>query len=263
MQDWPVLNLVAPLTRCIAYDRAGLGWSDPPASLRTYDGMAGDLDALLAAAGETPPFVLAGSSFGGLLARAYCRRFPAKVAGVVIVDAADELKYFETMRRMKPLHEAELRSAIAAAQRGDLRREAEPAIRRAHGLDAATKEAMLHILGLPGHFEASLGELLAIDRATPQEMAPGEPGSLGDRPVIVLGHGKPYEGATAAWEEGWADAQARLAGLSTRSARIVAVSTGHSIALENPGLVAASISAVVNAVRGGGFDVAEARRLAT
>ena len=168
MQDWPVLNLVGPLTRCIAYDRAGLGWSDPPSSLPTYDGMAQDLDALLVAAGEAPPFVFVGSSFGGLLVRAYCRRFLARVAGVVIVDASDELKYFETMRRMKTLHENELRSSISAAKRGDLRREAEPAIRRARGLDETTKEAMLHVLDLPGHFEASLSELQAIDRATPR-----------------------------------------------------------------------------------------------
>jgi pimeloyl-ACP methyl ester carboxylesterase len=261
VQDWPVLNLVAPLTRCVAYDRAGLGWSNPPASPPTYDGMARDLDALLAAAGETPPFVLVGGSFGGLLALAYGRLFPDKVAGLVIVDASDPLKYFETMPRMRVLHEAELRSAIDAAARGDLRRDAEPAIRGARGLDEMTREAMLHTLGLPGHFEASLAELQAIDRATPEETAALEPGSLGDRPLIVLCHGKP--GAMSAWEEGWAEAQARLAALSTRSAHLVAARNGHSIALENPGLVAACIAAVVGAVRGGGFDVAEARRLAS
>ncbi len=225
--------------------------------------MAQDLDTLLQVAGEAPPFVIVASSFGGLLARAYCRRFLAKVAGLVVVDASDELKYFETMRSMRTLHEDELRSSIVAAERGDLRREADSAIRRARGFDEATKDAMLHVLGLPGHFEASLEELQAIGRVSPQEMVPGEPGSLGDRPMIVLSHGRPYEGAVAAWEQGWDDAQARLAALSTRSAHIVAVSNGHSIALENPRLVAASITAVVNAVRGGEFDVSEPKRLAT
>jgi len=257
-----VLSLAARLTRCIAYDRAGLGWSDPPSEPKTFDGMAWDLDTLLLAAGEQPPFVLVGGSFGGLLALAYCRRFLAKVAGIVIVDASDELKYFGTMRRMRSLHEDELRSSILSAERGDLRREAEPAIRRASGLDEATKEAMLHVLGLPRHFEASLGELEAIDRATPQEMTADEPGALGERPLIVIGHGKPYEGTMAPWEEGWAESQHRLAALSKRSARIVAVSNGHSIALENPRLVAASIAAVVNAVRGAELDLAEAQRFA-
>jgi pimeloyl-ACP methyl ester carboxylesterase len=260
VQDWPVLNLVAPLTRCVAYDRAGLGWSDPPPSPPTYDGMAGDLDALMAAAGETPPFVLVAGSFGVLPALAYCRRFPGKVAGLVIVDASDQRKYFETMPRMLGLHEEELRSAMAAAARGDLRRGAEPAIRGARGLDEMTREAMLHLLGLPGHFEASLAELQAIDRATPQEMATAMRGALGDRPLIVLSHGKP--GALVAWEEGWAEAQARLAALSTRSAHLIAARNGHSIALENPRLVAACIAAVVGAVRGGDFDLTEARRLA-
>jgi pimeloyl-ACP methyl ester carboxylesterase len=89
-QDWPLLGRVARFTHALSYDRAGLGWSDPAPAPKTFNGMAGDLDALLVAAGESPPFVLVGGSFGGLLVLAFCRRFPAKVAGAVILDAADE-----------------------------------------------------------------------------------------------------------------------------------------------------------------------------
>lgn len=259
-QDWPVLNLVAPITRCLAYDRAGLGWSDPAAEPRTYDGMARDLEALLTAAGEPPPFVLVGASFGGLLVRAYARLHPDKVAGMVLVDAAEEEKYFSTMPAMREVHDEELRSNADRARRGELRAEIEPVLRRGP-FDAPTTAAILHILGLGGHFEASLLELQAIDRVPERDRGAGALGDLGDRPLVVVSHGKPYVGATAVWEDGWDDAQRRLAALSTRGQHIIAATNGHSIALENPRLVAACIAAVVGAVRGGPLDLTEARQL--
>lgn len=150
-QDWPLLGRVARFARALSYDRAGLGWSDPAPAPRTFTRMADDLDALLAAAGEAPPFVLAGGSFGGLLALGYCRRFPHQVAGAVILDAVDEAKYFPTMRRVLPGHEAEPRIAAAT------------------GLDAMTKAGMRHVLGLRSHYEAALEEIRAVTRATADE----------------------------------------------------------------------------------------------
>jgi pimeloyl-ACP methyl ester carboxylesterase len=260
-QDWPVLNRVARFTHVLSYDRAGLGWSDPSPAPKTFDGVADDLDALLASAGETPPFVMVGGSFGGLLVRAYCRRYLANVAGAVILDADDEAKYFPTMRRMAPVHAAELRREAGRAERGEILAEAEPAISTASGLDEMTKAGMRHVLGLRRHFEAALDELEAAARATSEEMTPGRPGSLGERPLIVLSAGK--SAAPPAWVDGHAEAQARLASLSQRGVHMVAENNGHSIALENPKLVASAVEAVVRAVRGAPFDVSEVRRLAS
>jgi len=63
-QDWPLLGRVARFTHALSYDRAGLGWSDPAPAPKTFNGMAGDLDALLVAAGESPPFWSADRSAG-------------------------------------------------------------------------------------------------------------------------------------------------------------------------------------------------------
>jgi pimeloyl-ACP methyl ester carboxylesterase len=262
-QDWPLLNRIARFTHGLSYDRAGLGWSEPTPAPRTFNGMAGDLDALLEAAKEPPPFVLVGGSFGGILVRAYCRLFPAKAAGAVILDAVDEAKYFPTMRRMLPVHAAELRLEADRAERGEVLAEAEPLIAAATGLDELTRAGMRHVLGLRSHYEAALDEIQAAGRATLEEMTPGEPGSLGDRPLIVITAGKVGADAEPAWREGWAEAQVRLAALSRRSAHIVAENNGHSLALENPNLVAAAAEAVVAAVRGAPFDVGEVHRLAS
>jgi pimeloyl-ACP methyl ester carboxylesterase len=262
-QDWPLLTRIARFAHGLSYDRAGLGWSDPPPAPRTFNGMAGDLHALLASAGEAPPFVLVGGSFGGLLVRAFCRLYPQMVAGVVFLDAVDEAKYFPTMRRMLPVHEAELRLEADRAERGEVLAEAEPLINAATGLDDMTKAGMRHVLGLRSHYEAALDEIQAVSRATPAEMASGEPGSLGDRPLIVLSAGRLAADSEPAWQEGRAEAQARLAVLSRRGVLIVAENNGHSLALENPRLVAAAAEAVVRAVRGAPFDVAEVCRLAS
>lgn len=260
-QDWPVLNRVARFTHVLSYDRAGLGWSDPSPAAKTFNGIADDLDALLTSARERPPFVLVGGSFGGLLVRSYCRRYPANVAGAVILDAADEAKYFLTMRHELPVHAADLRREADRAERGEILTEAGPAISAASGLDEMTKAGMRHILGLRRHFEAALDELEAAGRATSEEMTPGQSGSLGGRPLIVLSAGKTAAGP--AWIDGWAEAQARLASLSQRGVHMVAENNGHSIALENPKLVASAVEAVVRAVRGAPFDVSEVRRLAS
>jgi len=82
-------SIQAELSRSMrvwSYDRAGLGWSDPAGSPRTVSHAVEDLHALIAAAGIPAPFVLAGHSFGGLLARCYAVRYPDQVAGLVLLD---------------------------------------------------------------------------------------------------------------------------------------------------------------------------------
>lgn len=259
-QDWPLLHRVAQFARVLSYDRAGLGWSDPPSSPKTINGIVRDLDALLTVSGEAPPYVLVGGSFGGLLVRAFCRLYPEKVAGAVFLDACDEAKYYPTMQRELPFYVAQLRREADRAERGDVLAEAEPAIGAAPGLDEMTKSAMRHVLTLRAHYEAALDELESITRTQADETAPGAPGSLGDRPLIVLSAGK--SAASAAWVEGWDEAQARLAALSLRGVHVVARNCGHSIALECPKLAAAAIEAVVGAVRGDPFDIARVEQLA-
>jgi pimeloyl-ACP methyl ester carboxylesterase len=261
MSDLPVLRLVAPFTRGCIYDRAGLGWSDPGPSGRSFEERAGDLHALLAAAGEAPPYVLVGSSFGGLGARAFCRRYPEEVVSMVLVDAAEEEKYFATMPSMRGQLEGDLRAEAVRAAPGALRIDLERRLRRADAFSEAEKASMLDLLSRPDHFEAALEELSAVD-ATPAEMrVAGGFGRLGDRPLIVLGRGKSLGGAMAPWEEGAGASQLRLASLSTGSAYFVARGAGHSIGLERPALVAAAIAAVVKAARGYRLDVSEVARL--
>lgn len=83
----PLWDALTAETRVCAYDRAGWGQSDPaPNKLRTADDVVDDLQALLGAAGETGPFILAGSSFGGFIVTYFAAREPDDVAGVILLD---------------------------------------------------------------------------------------------------------------------------------------------------------------------------------
>ncbi len=88
--DWAVVQarLAGKGLHSLAYDRAGLGWSDPGPRPRDGRNIAKDLEALLDAAEEPGPFVLVGHSMGGLFVRQFAMRNPDTVLGVVLVDAA-------------------------------------------------------------------------------------------------------------------------------------------------------------------------------
>lgn len=262
IQDLPVMRLVSAFARAIVYDRAGLGWSDPAPPGRTFLDRAGDLHTLLKLAEAPPPYVLVGASFGGLLARAYARRYPQDVIGMVLVDAAEEGKYFPTMARMRAALEQMLIVEARRAESGELRRNLEPRLQRARWFNEDEKLWALEVVSRASHFQAALEELTAIDGTPPEMTKAGGFGSLGDRPLIVLSRDQPLTGDMAPWEDGADLAQRRLASLSSNSRHIVAAGLGHSIAVESPPLVAASVAAVLQAVAGNALDTTEIHRIA-
>jgi pimeloyl-ACP methyl ester carboxylesterase len=92
-----VIPLLAPHVRVAAYDRAGLGGSDPAPGLATIDRMTGDLASAITGLGARP-CVLAGHSLGGILVQLLAFRQPDLVAGLVLVDPGHE-----EMERLLPL----------------------------------------------------------------------------------------------------------------------------------------------------------------
>ena len=69
------------------------------------------LHALLEKAGERPPYVLAGHSYGRMIARLYAMRFPAEVVGLVLIDSSHE----DQMRRFAAITPEVTPAATAAA----------------------------------------------------------------------------------------------------------------------------------------------------
>jgi pimeloyl-ACP methyl ester carboxylesterase len=80
-------------TRTCAYDRRNVGQSEQVPGMSSAADAIKDLHALLRAAGEKPPYVLAGYSFGGLLSLLYAGTYPDEVDGIVLVDATLPLEW--------------------------------------------------------------------------------------------------------------------------------------------------------------------------
>src|SRR5215831_5606986 len=70
--DWrAVQRQIGEFSRVCSYDRAGYGGSDPGPMPRTSLQIATELHALVKNAGEMPPYVLVGHSFGGYNVRVF------------------------------------------------------------------------------------------------------------------------------------------------------------------------------------------------
>lgn len=88
--SYDVMSEVSRFTKVCAYDRAGMGYSDPGPSPRTSRRIANELAELLARSGIDRPVVLVGTSFGGYNVRVFASEHGARVAGLVLVEASHE-----------------------------------------------------------------------------------------------------------------------------------------------------------------------------
>ncbi|HTP09717.1 MAG TPA: alpha/beta hydrolase [Anaerolineae bacterium] len=83
-----IQNQLAEHTRVCAFDRPGMGWSEPTTEPRDALTLASELRTLLAAADVRPPYVMAGHSWGAVLARIYAAQYPTEIKGIVLIDSA-------------------------------------------------------------------------------------------------------------------------------------------------------------------------------
>ena len=113
-----VQESVSARTRVCAYNRANIGVSDAAPKPRTTTDMVDDLEHLLAAADEPPPYVLVGFSFGGLVVQQFAATHPDDVAGLVLVESnhPDEQRQFESHLTRKQIRDD--RAAVAANPEG-------------------------------------------------------------------------------------------------------------------------------------------------
>ncbi len=85
-----VIGPIAQSARVCAYDRQNLGSSQKVDAQLSGAGHAAALHALLAAAHEPPPYVMAGHSYGGMIVRLFATNYPGEVAAIVLVDSSHE-----------------------------------------------------------------------------------------------------------------------------------------------------------------------------
>jgi pimeloyl-ACP methyl ester carboxylesterase len=211
---------VAQNTTVCAYDRAGQGWSDPPASPQDGVAVATDLHTLLDHAQIPGPYVLVGHSTGGAYARIFAARYPDQVAGMVLLDSQpnealtglpDFPSQYSALRRASALFPSlarlgvfQLVNRFAADPLPVPTRDEERAVVSSANLNRIQRDEFAEL-------PMTLTEAAALT-------------TLGDRPLIVVTAAK---GAQA----GWLPLQDKMTGLSTNSVHRVLPDTDH------PGLI--------------------------
>lgn len=251
--DWALVQPeVSKFTRFCSYDRAGYAWSDNGPALDMVEETADDLRMLLRKAGVDPPYVLIGASIGALYIRAYQRRFPKDVAGLVLDDASSEqFLDFQIEGRDKVLADIsagelqamfEARLCMPTAPRVLPTTMEEPA-------DKLPKEAQLARLW-------ALRKLMNAEQIIPsfpgaeswrEEFIALRPHSsvkhpLGDLPLIVLTRGINTDNRHK-------EVAAEFAGLSRVGKLVIAERSEHEIHMYRPDLVIQSLKEVVEAAR--------------
>ena len=84
-----VREAIAGRATVCSYDRSGNGWSDPGPGVASAADLASNLAVLQDRARLRWPFVIVASSIGGLTGEMFARQYPERVAGLVLVDAAN------------------------------------------------------------------------------------------------------------------------------------------------------------------------------
>lgn len=237
---------IAKFARVCSYDRAGYGGSDAGPMPRTSAQIAKELHTLLQNAGEAPPFLLVGSSFGGYSVRVFNGQYPDQVAGIVLADATQEDQY----RLLPPAwgggvfnsqlkrYKNQARWAPFFIGLGIARLEL-----HARGLDENS-----YLILQSKYLHARASELENIKVSAEQARAAGH---IADKPLIVLTGGvnsdqdlangltkRDFDDFHRIWVE---ELQTRLAHLSTQGKQIVLPDSGHDVPNDRPDAIVAAV----------------------
>ncbi len=211
----PYWGLIQPelarFTEVVAYDHAGLGWSEPGPQPRDARQLAAELHALLHNAGVLGPYVLVGHSDGGLTARMFAELYADEVAGMALLDAAHEDLFqlaggAQTDRTQRVVYGL----APALARVGLFRLLIPGWLMGFEGLPSRPRAELTALANQPGQLEIIRDEWQLME-ATHAEVRGTR--DLGTKPLAVL--------SATQWEQtsipGWARLQDALAELSANS----------------------------------------------
>jgi pimeloyl-ACP methyl ester carboxylesterase len=260
---------VARFTRACSYDRAGFGWSDAGPFPRTAGRIADELRLLLDRAGEAPPYVLVGHSFGGLVMRVFATKFRRDTAALVLVDpahpedwitpAVKEQRQIERGVRLcrHGVVAARLglarvvaslvsagalspaRALVRLASRGSLSAEDEGILAPVWKLPAEVRRPLRYFWTQPKFFEALGSQIESICVSAAEALDAAVPG-YGALPLVTMSSTNPSEHRLRQQEA--------LARLSTRGQHTIASNSGHWIPLDQPEVVISVIRRIYETV---------------
>jgi pimeloyl-ACP methyl ester carboxylesterase len=269
---------IGETTQTCAYDRAGLGFSDPARRPSDLANIVDDLHKLVEAAPIPTPFVYVGHSLAGAIGLLYVATYPEDIAGAVMVEPAfgGEVAALEaplpsdkrgaiadSFRRAIAFDAA----CLALAREGALDSPATQAARACvdvsgnpDRLDAILRRVNAHLQTLPRVWQAQMSELASFTPngnepdVNTRELDAVHP-SFGGKPLVVISRGveEGAPGVPRAYlpqvEAAWRAGHDRIAALSSQGVSIVAPGARHCVQIDKPEAVVEAVRRVVEAVR--------------
>ena len=270
--DWSftwraVQSDIARTTRVCAWDRAGMGFSDPSGRRQDVRHTLRDLEQLLAAGNIRPPYVMVGHSVGSFETLLFAFRHPSSVAGIVLIDpshpaqdrrfsaaAPHAFGYLETIAEEELamlrscMHRAEVDSAGHRRRvHPDCRADADPDY--PPELNAALSAADDGLAAV----RARVSLITNWERSSRQVAARWR--HLGSLPMTVLTAGTVPSLPAESREEGalitaeWGRMHAEIAALSSAGEHRIIGQAGHYIHIDRPDAVVAAIREAIAATR--------------
>jgi pimeloyl-ACP methyl ester carboxylesterase len=253
-----VQSEVARLTRVVAFDRAGFGWSEPGPAPRDAAQNARELHLALERAGMPGPYVLVGHSYGGTVARVYAAHYAADVAGMILLDPRhpDQDTRFPAEALEAGKSEGRLVGALGWLARLGLLRLTPLGQEQARDLPPAQQAVYAATYNTAQYWDSIRAQGDAIAATDGQVRGAGD---LGAKPLIVLSAATAWldPGAPAdATRRAYTELNAEQAALSSNSLhRIVNGSTHTSLvnSQQHAQATIVAIRAVVEAAHSGDF----------
>jgi pimeloyl-ACP methyl ester carboxylesterase len=241
---------IAKQTRACAYDRAGVGFSDPARRAGTSANIVDDLHRLMRRASIRPPYILVGHSYGGMNVVLYADLYPREVAGIVLVDPALE-NQVRHIRRYFPTYDESFVQPTLQNQRNCV---AAATVDIVSGTKPSYDDNCPAIS--PTNQRATLSENESIMTGQSGEQLRAARRSFRNMPLIILaiplGPQPLVPDETQAMQDAIHAARGReLEALARRSSKGVVrfvPDTGHYIQMDQPSVVVDSIRELLNQV---------------
>ncbi|WP_053367971.1 alpha/beta hydrolase [Bacillus sp. FJAT-27245] len=233
--DWCYVQPeISKVARVISFDRGNFGWSRTRRKTMTSLDSVEEIREVLAHLNIKPPYILVGHSYGGLSMRLFASMYPDEVAGLVLEDAVHESQYVITLENKKRIRK--FRRLVAMGYVTSLvgiPRMFKQKIGRKF-LEKKYDRSLNYIGYTLGAYQSAYREYLDSEKSAKQ-LINAHP-LRKNLPVIVIS-AKKQPGS-------WKQQQQLLLNL-TKTTEHIEADTGHSVHLENPGIVIDNIKKLI------------------
>jgi pimeloyl-ACP methyl ester carboxylesterase len=282
--DWSstwalVQPAVAARTRACSYDRAGLGYSDASGREATPANIVEDLHTLLDRAGIPGKRLLVGHSLGGFNMKLYAATYPDEVAGMVLIDPAEDRIWRRVGKALEPRFGEKL---VAESEADDLQSIAGANAHFAECVKAAEAGALAPSTPMYGRCtdpprpplgpeilaeRIVLQQRVAYQRAQASELRHSvyvpdaaanaryadlfdKPQAFGDLPLVVLSSSMfdmspPFGELNYAV---WTALHGQTAALSSRGARRMVPGSRHNVQIDKPQAIVDAVGEVLGMI---------------